>query len=1358
MAMPVARMAEFNMETDDFIEYSERFDNFLTANQITEETLTKSTFIATIGGPAYKLLRSLSQNDTKSKTYAQLTKLMTDHLSPKPNEIATRFTFYKRDRKSGESVNEYIAELRRLSENCNFGDSLDTYLRDRFVCGLNSESVQQKLLTMKDVTLNSALDTARTYEKAYKDARAIRGGLVEEPIHKLGSNTGKSVEGDRKECFRCGSQYHLANNCSFSNSECYNCGKTGHTRKKCRNGKKSSSGSDKKGTAGIKELSTEEGLIPCQRGRQSSSRSGELEGEVDFLSIYKLAKEKESLMNDPLMVDVEVNGKPLRMDVDTGAAVSVMGVSAFQRLSEHGLKSLEKSGLTLKTYTGELVKPEGVGKVDVCYEGQKCQLPVTVVDGNVPTLLGRDWLSKLKLHWDELVSRSREGRVMSLTDGRVGALVKDYPEVFSDKLGCLKDFKVSIPVKPDVAPTFCKARPVPYSMRSRVEEELDKLEEQGVWKKVTYSKWAAPIVTVLKDAKDPTGPIRICGDYKVAVNKAAPLDSYPIPNTVDQLATLSGGEKFTKLDLSQAYQQLELDEASKELLTINTHRGLYQPNRLQFGVHSATGIFQREMDHRLSRIPFVKVRIDDILVSGRNDVEHLANLKAVLQALKDAGLTLKMPKCAFMQPVTYCGYIVSKDGVKPMTQNVEAVYNAPSPTNITELRSFLGMVNYYNAYLKDLTVQSDPLHKLLRKDVKWAWTKDCQRAFEDIKQALCKAPLLVHFDPKKPILVHGDASPYGVGAVLSHVMEDGSERPVCYASRTLSVAERNYGHVEKEGLALVYAVKKFHQFLFGFRFLMFTDHKPLLGLFSETSSLPARAAARVLRWAILLSGYNYELKYRPGEANGNADALSRLPLDARNGEVSQKVVSVAMMELVKAPVTEKEVRDQSRVDPVLSLVIRLVLEGRSKVDCENESLKPFLSRLSEFTSEGGCLLWGDRVVIPNSLRKKVLLELHEVHPGASRMKSLARSYVWWPNMDVEIEYLVKDCAVCQQNQRNPSKSPAHHWEYPTSPWERIHVDHAGPINGKNFLVVVDSHSKWIEADLVKSTDSKSAIAVLRRHFATHGLPRVLVSDNGTGFSSQEFTEFLKSNGVKHLFSAPYHPSSNGQAERTVRTLKEALKSLKEGDTEAQLCRFLFKYRITPQTMTGVSPADLLVGRRLRSALSLLKPDLVSSMREKQLGASESKKCRSFEIDQPVLIKNYGIGAEWIPGVVAAITGNVNYKVLTTDGRLLHRHVDQVVSRSSIVVQPELSVLPSMANSNLIQPPSNVSDGEVTRDSSVITDDIGSDSSAEKVDGNALNESDATVSEVSSDNVSHSATAVGRPVRERRKPVRFRDDQ
>ena len=222
-----------------------------------------------------------------------------------------------------------------------------------------------------------------------------------------------------------------------------------------------------------------------------------------------------------------------------------------------------------------------------------------------------------------------------------------FPTVFRKELGCLKDVKINIPIPEDAKPKFFKPRPVPYALRGRVEVELEKLVSQGVWKKVAYSKWAAPIVVVLKDARDPSGPIRICGDYKITVNAVAPLDNYPIPNTSDQLATLAGGSKFSKIDLSQAYQQVELDDSSKELLTVNTHRGLYRPDRLQFGVHSATGMFQREMERILDGIPFVLVRIDDVLMTAESDWDHFIVLIKVLVSLENSGLTVNLKKCNF---------------------------------------------------------------------------------------------------------------------------------------------------------------------------------------------------------------------------------------------------------------------------------------------------------------------------------------------------------------------------------------------------------------------------------------------------------------------------------------------------------------------------------------------------------------------------------------------------------------------------------------------------------------------------------------------------------------------------------------
>nr|XP_047132680.1 uncharacterized protein K02A2.6-like [Hydra vulgaris] len=1006
--MHLSNISCLDLENDDFVEYIERFDNFLLANDIEDAEKQKAVFLSTIGGPAYKLIRSLCENDTKNKSFTQIVKLMKDHLKPIPNSIAQRFQFYKRDRKDEESVSGYITELRRLSEHCEFGENLNDYLRDRFVCGLNNENVQQKLLTIKNLTLETTLDTARAYETAYKDTKAIRtkeSFIEQDELHKVEIRT-KSEES--KECFRCGFRGHQANSCNYRYLKCHTCGKIGHIKRKCRSEKKELDHRKEK-KLGVKKI-----------GIQDESEKGctaETEGNKDdFLAIYSISEESDKVTG-PVMVNVKINGSEVSMEVDTGAAVSVMGISAYKRIKKNEGK-LQNSGVVLKTYTGELIRPEGIGLVEVVYNGQCCKLPITVVKGNVPTLMGRDWMQRLNLQWLELFKRMRGINFCDKVDSKVKTLVEKYPEVFSDRLG------------------------------TRIEQELDRLEDQGVWRKVQYSKWAAPIVPVLKNSKDPTGPLRICGDYKITVNQAAPVDNYPIPNITDQLATIAGGERYTKLDLSQAYQQLELDETSREFLTINTHQGLYQPTRLQFGVHSATGIFQREMDRRLGRLSFVKVRVDDILISGKTDAEHLNNLESVLKILKESGLTLKVSKCSFMQPeVEFCGFIISQKGCKPTARNVEAVMNAPRPTNIKELRGFLGMANYYNAYIPRMASITEPLHNLLRKNVSWEWNRSSEQAFESVKTILCNAPLLAHFDPSRKIVVHCDASPYGVGAVLSQQQYDGSEKPVSFASRTLNMAERNYAQIEKEGLALVFAVKKFHQFLFGQKFTLYTDHKPLLGLFSESKELPTRAAARVLRWALLLSAYDYQLLYCPGEKNATADGLSRLPLDVSKEKSRLKTKEVAMLELVKTPITEKQLRGATQNDPILGVVLNRVLEGGLTMEPSKVEMKPFALRFSELSTKGGCLLWGRRVIVPSVLRETVLEELHEVHPGISRMKALARSYVWWPGIDTEIEDKVKNCETCQRSQKNPL-TWSHPWEYPSRPWERLHIDHAGPMNGK----------------------------------------------------------------------------------------------------------------------------------------------------------------------------------------------------------------------------------------------------------------------------------------------------------------------
>ena len=431
--------------------------------------------------------------------------------------------------------------------------------------------------------------------------------------------------------------------------------------------------------------------------------------------------------------------------------------------------------------------------------------------------------------------------------------------MFQKGLGTLKDFKARIYVDPEVKPQYCKARSIPYAMRQMVEDELARLVKEGTLEPVQFASWAAPIVPVLKADKS---SVRICGDFRQTINPVSKLDQYPIPKIEDLFATLSKGKLFTKLDLSQAYQQLPFEEESKQFVVINTTKGLFRYNRLPFSISSAPGIFQRVIENLLKGI-------DDILLTESTEEAHLQTLEEVLKRLEATGLKAKMSKCQFLKScVSYLGHRIDAKGL----------HDAPDPQNVQELKSYLGLLSYYGKFLPNLSSVLAPLYWLLRKDYRWRWSAVETAAFKSSKELLTSSKLLVHYDPNLDLVLACDASAYGVGAMLAHRFPDATKRPIGYVSCSLSPSEQNYLQLEKEGLSCVFGVKKFHSYLFGRSFELVTDHKPLLALLSEHRGTSPQASARICQWSLLLSMYEYTLKFRRTEAHGIVDALSRLPL------------------------------------------------------------------------------------------------------------------------------------------------------------------------------------------------------------------------------------------------------------------------------------------------------------------------------------------------------------------------------------------------------------------------------------------------------------------------------------------------
>ena len=446
---------------------------------------------------------------------------------------------------------------------------------------------------------------------------------------------------------------------------------------------------------------------------------------------------------EPYMIDMMIGQKNMKMELDTGASRTIISECMYRSyLSQY---KLSKCYAKLRSYTGEVVPVVGEIVVPVQYEGRKySNMSLVVVGGNKTGLLGRDWLSAIKLKW-ETIFTCRDEKVPCSADD----LLEKYRSVFTPDKEGIRGLRASLKLKPNVQPVFQKHRNVPHAMLSEVEKEYDRLLKNNIFYWVEHSDWGSPVVNVPKE-----NGIRTCGDYK-KLNELLENDSYKLPNVQDlfaQLAKAGQPRVFTVLDCSGAFNQLSLDEESTKLLVLNTHKGLLGTNRLSYRVKVAPGQFQRAMDKILVGIDNVYCYIDDILVATNDIFQHRKTLEEVLRRLDQYNVKLNKTKSKFLQKqVQYLGHILSAEGVHPVQNEVEAIMKAPQPQNVSELKSFLGMVNFYGKFIPRLSLELQALYKLMQQNKKWEWTSKQEKAFDFAKKAISSARVLVHYDPSKPV-------------------------------------------------------------------------------------------------------------------------------------------------------------------------------------------------------------------------------------------------------------------------------------------------------------------------------------------------------------------------------------------------------------------------------------------------------------------------------------------------------------------------------------------------------------------------------------------------------------------------------
>ncbi|XP_011858133.1 PREDICTED: uncharacterized protein K02A2.6-like [Vollenhovia emeryi] len=593
------------------------------------------------------------------------------------------------------------------------------------------------------------------------------------------------------------------------------------------------------------------------------------------------------------------------------------------------------------------------------------------------------------------------------------------------------------------------------------------------------------------------------------------------------------------------------------------------------------------------------------------------------------------------------------------------------------------MVNHYGKFIPHLHQLKHPLEDLTRKNCKWSWNQSHDLAFDQIKKVMLSPLLLEHYDPEKTLIVAADACATGIGGVLQRD-SNGNERAVYHMAQSLTDAQRNYSQLEKEALALVTAVERFRKFIWGRKFILQTDHKPLVALLQteNTKGLKATTAARLKRWALRLLGYDFDIEYIRTQDFGQADALSRLIDDFRRDNAEE--LQVASIQAVEADILEvknlsidffgkglrNKLKDATKEDPLLRLVFQAIQKDW-KIKESSESLEHFRRRSEDLSIIDDTLLFGDRVVIPEALKSTILAALHKGHPGIRRTKQLAREYVYWPKMSDDIEHLVCQCDSCALNQKLPTKAPLEPWPLPSRPMERVHIDYAGPIDGQYLLIFVDAYSKFIDVAITPTIAAARTVDLCREFFSKFGPPDVLVSDHGTQFTSKLFADFCKEMQTSHLLAAVNHPQSNGQAERMVNTVKRAI-AKDPTNWKRQLHDFLHSYRYTPcsESPLGKSPAELMFGRRMNCPLTkwlpkskTLEPVPADTSVKKQLAMTEQfskhhgARPRHLTVGDRVVVLSRKDKKE--QGIIHRVLSKTRYSIRLDDGRIIDRHVNHI---------------------------------------------------------------------------------------------------
>ena len=1019
MALPT--VAPFDVSSDSanvgvrWERWLNSFKLYLVASGVRDDARKRALLLHLAGTEVQDIFFTLE--DANNGGYDGAVTKLNAHFKPQKNIPYERHMFRQAEQAQGESTDNFVHRLKKLAASCEFGDNREDFIRDQVIDKCSSNALRRRLLQEKDLTLSRLQDIARVMETADYQAERMEKLTINAVGKKCDKGGDKSVrsrftkhqsQSPRDEhsikCYRCGRAGHMSRECTVTkNKKCNNCGKEGHFAKMCKT----------KRTHKVNRVTT------------TVTHQGPSDSEDDHVFTVNDCAAEGTL-------SILINNQPVDMLIDSGASCNIVTESKFEQLKSKSyikLQRPEKRVYPFGSTTPLHVKGIFTAEFKANETSETITATVQVIEEAQICVLGRHTAVKLGLLHIGPIEHVNTVQPQDTT-----AFTADIEDKYKDcfqGLGKLKDFQLKLHVDDSIQPVAQPVRRIPFSVRKQVEMKLKQLEEDDVIERVNGpTPWVSPLV-VVHGKKEP----RLCVDMRRA-NEAIVRERHPIPVIDEILEDMTGATVFSKLDLKWGYHQIELEPESRPLTTFVTHTGLWRYKRLMFGISSAPEIYQHIIGQVLQGIPGVHNISDDIIVSGETVQQHDERLHQVMQRLQERHLTVNSKKCQFrMSQLEFMGHVLSKNGIGAAQSKIEAVENTRRPTNAAEVRSFLGLVNYCGRFIPNLATTSEPLRRLTRQSCKWTWGSEQETAFVELKRQLASSHVMAYFKQDAETHVVVDASPVGLGAILSQKQSDGTHKPVYYASRALSDVERRYSQTEREALAIVWACEKFHVFLYGKDFVLVTDHKPLETIYSPKSKPPAR----IERWALRLQPYRFKVVYKPGPQNA-ADSLSRLTVNqpVQKGTMEDHVYWVAQHAVPHA-FTPRQVEELSAADPTLVTLRNCITTGDwSKCEPVYQTVK------SELSTVGKIVLRGSRIVIPQAARRQTLMLAHEGHQGIVKTKQRLRTKVWWPGIDRQAEELVRSCHACQINSPTSQEVPTARTELPAKPWQMLALDMCGP--------------------------------------------------------------------------------------------------------------------------------------------------------------------------------------------------------------------------------------------------------------------------------------------------------------------------